>query len=173
MRRFVAIGVLAGFIAAWGQSALAQQPAIIPRHGVAPYDVATTYARIKNYFAQPSNNLYRVVSDNPASRTLVFKRSVTDSETWSSWATCNVSTAHLLDTLEESVATVTVKVAPSGGSKASFVSVSADFAATYALGSSTTDVACVSKGALENQILAAAGVPQPTESPTSGGSSAP
>jgi len=172
MRRFLAIGVLTGFIASWGQSALAQQPSIIPRHGVAPYDVATTYARIKNYFAQPSNLPLQVVSDNPTSRTLVFKRSGIDTETWSNWEICNVETAHLLDTLEESVATVTVKVTPSA-SHASFVSVSAEFGATYALGSSTTDVACVSKGALENQILAAAGVPQPTESPTSGGSSAP
>src|SRR5258708_17973287 len=110
MRRFLATGVLAGFIAAWGQSASAQQSSIIPRHGVAPYDVATTYARVKNYFAQPSNNLYHVVGDNPTSRTLLVKRSRIDTETWSSWVACNVTTAHLLATLDESVAAITVNI---------------------------------------------------------------
>lgn len=167
MKRFFAIGILAGVLAACCQFAIAQPASIIPRNGVAPYDVDTTYTRIKNYLAQPSNRLFQMVSDNPTSRTLVFKRSAIDSETWLSWAICNVETAHLLDTLEESVATVTVKVRPAA-SHTSFVSVSAEFRATYALGSSTTDVACVSKGALENQILAAAGMP-----PTSSGSSAP
>jgi hypothetical protein len=167
MRRFLAIGILAGLLAAWWQFAIAQQASIIPRSGVAPDEVDTTYTRIKNYLAQPSNRLFQIVSDNPTSRTLVFKRSAIDSETWSSWAICNVETAHLLDTLEESAATVTLNVTPSA-SHTSLVKVSAEFDATYALGSLTTDVACVSKGALENQILAAAGVPT-----TASGSSAP
>ena len=62
----------------------------------------------------------------------------------------------LLDTLEDGTVTVTVKIEPST-KQASIISVSADFEATYALGSKESAIQCISNGIVENELLKIAG----------------
>lgn len=128
------------------------QPAIIPRMAQAPQDPNRSYEVLRNYLADSPRSSFKLVSTDPSTRTIVAKRSGIDTQTWNELAYCKVGPEHLLDTLQDNAVTVTVKVEPSPR-RASFISVSADFEATYALGSSETTTQCISNGIVENDLL--------------------
>jgi hypothetical protein len=134
----------------------AAQPVTIPRMARAPHDPSRTYDLVRQYLSNPQSGGMKIVSENQATHTIVAKRGGIDIQTWGEWAYCKVSAAHLLDTLEDGSATVTVNIEPAA-KDSSFVKVSADFEATYQLGSSESTTTCVSLGILENEILQAAG----------------
>lgn len=68
-----------------------------------------------------------------------------------------MSPTHLLDSLDNGGVTVKIKV-EGVGRHTSYVHVDADFEGTYkSLGATQTAQQCVSKGVLEQNILAAAG----------------
>ncbi len=139
--------------------ASAAQPAIIPRIGRAHHPAPETFITLKNYFADRAVSGFTLVSADPKTGTLIAKRTGIDSDTWRQWAYCKMDPSHLIDTLSEATATVNVKVEASGN-RNSYVTVNADLEGTYALGSSQTTQQCISKGAMEGNILAAAGVTQ-------------
>lgn len=141
------------------------QPTVIPRVASAPYSATHTFDVLRRYLSEPVNG-FKIVSEDAAAHKIVAKRADIDTETWNQWAYCKVSPTHLLDTIQGNSATVTVSIEPSGKSS-SAVKVSADLTASYALGSNETTAQCVSNGALENQIFAAAGA-QPQTSKAQG-----
>ena len=148
-------GVLALVV---GCGAAFAQPAIIPHLGRAPHDANATFRTLKSYFADTALSQFRLVSADPATRTIVAKRSAIDSATWTKWAYCKMSATHLIDSLNDASATVNVKI-DRAGRHASEVRVGADFEGTYGLGSNVTTQQCISNGVLEQSILVTAGVP--------------
>jgi hypothetical protein len=119
--------------------------------------VNETYRALKHYFSDPSlSGLFKLVSADEKTHTIVARRSGIDTQTWSDWAYCKLGPEHLLDTLQDNSATIKAKIAPAGRNS-SFVSVTGYFEATYGLGSSNASTSCVSKGTLEKNILSAAG----------------
>jgi hypothetical protein len=156
MKESALAGVALGVLILWGASANAQ-PSSIPQIGQAPRDAAETFRRVRHYFSDPSlSGLFKLVSADEATHTIVAKRSAIDTRTWSEWAYCKLGPEHLLDTLQDSSATVKVKVEPSDR-QSSYVTVRGYFEATYGLGASSSTTQCVSKGALEKNVLAATG----------------
>ena len=154
------IALALGALLFWSGLA-ASQPASIAHSGQAPGSTSETYHRLKRYFSDAATSQFQLVSTDERTRTLVVKRDGIDSENWNSWAYCKVGPEHLLDTLKDGAVTAKIKIEPSPR-HASFVTVVADFEGTYGLGSSESNVQCISKGVLENNILAAAGAqPQP------------
>ena len=146
--------VVAGLLL-WAAVASAQ-PAVIPRMAQAPHDAAQTFATLKRYFSDPSLSLFTLQSADDRARTLVAKRSGIDLQSWGQWAYCSLDPSHLLDSLRDAAVTLNIKVEASGKS-ASYVTVAADFEGTYGIGSSESTSQCVSKGVLEQNILAVAG----------------
>ncbi len=132
------------------------QPALIPRLGRAPHDPARTYAMVKEYLSDPLKGLFTVAQGDPATHSLVAKRSGIDTQNWSEWAYCKLGPEQMLDTLEDGAVTLTIKISPGGGDFSN-ISVTADFKGTYGLAGSQTTAQCVSKGVLENRILEAVG----------------
>jgi hypothetical protein len=156
MKESSLVGVVLGVLILWSACAAAQ-PASIPQIGQAPHDAAETFRRVRHYFSEPSlSGLFKLVSADEASHTIVAKRGGIDTQTWSEWAYCKLGPEHLLDTLQESSATVKVKVEPSDR-QSSYVTVRGYFEATYGLGASSSTTQCVSKGVLEKNVLSAAG----------------
>jgi hypothetical protein len=154
MRRPASV-VLPGLLLLWPVLAMAQ-PARIPRMAQSPQAPAHVYEVLRNYLADTVRSSFELVSADPATRTIVAKRHGIDTQTWGEWAYCKVGPEHLLDTLEDGTVTVTVKIEPST-KQASFISVSADFEATYALGSKESVIQCISNGIVENELLKIAG----------------
>jgi hypothetical protein len=150
-----AIGIAFATVLLSAASAAAQ-PAIIPRMANAPHDTSRTYDLVRRYLSNPQGGNMKIMSENKATHTIVAKRGGIDTQTWGEWAYCKVSTAHLLDTLKDGSATVTVKIEPVA-KDSSLVKVSADFQGTYQLGSSESTTGCISNGILENDILQAVG----------------
>ena len=154
------IALALGALLFWSGLAVAQ-PASIPHSGQAPGTTSETYRRLKRYFADAATSQFQLVSASEKTRTLVVKRDGIDTENWNAWAYCKLGPEHLLDTLQDGAVTVKIKIEPSPR-HASFVTVVADFEGTYGLGNSQSNLQCISKGVLENNILAAAGAqPQP------------
>ena len=154
MRKPVIV-TLPGLMILWPILAAAQ-PAIIPRMAHSPDAPTQTFEKLRAHLADNAESSFKLVSADPATHTIVAKRSGIDTQTWNEWAYCKVGPEHLLDTLQDDSVTVTVKVQPSAR-KTSFVSVSADFEATYALGSSESTTQCISNGIVENDLLKLAG----------------
>jgi len=104
----------------------------------------------------PTIGLFTLRSADERTHTLVAKRVGIDLQSWGQWAYCSLGPSHMLDTLTDGSVTVNVTVEASGKT-ASYVTVGADFEGTYGIGSSESTTQCVSKGLLEQNILAAAG----------------
>ncbi len=153
-----ALFLILGAILLW-PIVVAAQPAIIPRIGRAPHPAPETFITLKNYFADRTVSGFTLVSADPKTGALIAKRTGIDGDTWRQWAYCKMDPSHLIDSLSEAAATVNVKV-EAAGKRNSYVTVDADLEGTYALGSNQTTRQCISKGALEGNILAAAGVTQ-------------
>jgi hypothetical protein len=156
MKEPTLVGILLSVAILWSAPASAQ-PTSIPQVGQAPRDATETFRRVRHYFSDPSlNGLFKLASADDAAHTIVAKRSGIDTQTWSEWAYCKLGPEHMLDTLQDSSATVKVKVEPSDR-QSSYVTVRGYFEATYGLGASSSTTQCVSKGVLEKNVLLAAG----------------
>ena len=102
---------------------------------------------------------FKLVKADARSRTIIATRNGIDVGTWSQWAYCKMSPAHLMDSLDNGGVTVKIRV-EGVGRHTSYVHVDADFEGTYqSLGATRTAQQCVSKGVLEQNILATAGRP--------------
>jgi hypothetical protein len=132
------------------------QPAIIPRLSRAPHDPDRTYTIVKDYFAEPSNGLFKIVRADSISRIIIVQRAVIDTRNWGEWAYRKLGPEHMLDTLENGTVTLTVKISRDGHNTSN-VSIAADFKGTYGLAGAETTVQCVPKGVLENRVLQAVG----------------
>jgi hypothetical protein len=160
VRRFSSAAA-AAIVILWSGIALAQ-PAVIPRIGQAPRSASETYKKLLAYFSDEGASQFKLVKADAKSRTIVARRDDIDTATWSEWAYCKMSPTHLLDSLADGAVTVKVKV-EGVGRHTSYVHVNADFEGTYkSLTATQSAQRCVSKGALEQNILATAGATQPS-----------
>jgi hypothetical protein len=159
-KRFSAAAA-AMIVIVWSGLAFAQ-PAVIPRIGQAPRSASETFNKLRGYFADPAASQFKLVKADPHSRTIVATRNGIDPGTWSQWAYCKMSPTHLLDSLDNGGVAVKIK-GESVGRHSSYVHVDADFEGTYkSLGATQTAQQCVSKGVLEQSILATGGASQPS-----------
>ena len=133
-----------------------ETPRIIPRMNEIQKPADEVFATVKKYFTDSSLSRFQLVSADKATHTLVAKQSGIDGESWTKWAFCETGPVQMIYKLEDGTVTVTVKLEKSTR-HSTFVTVSADFQGTYALGANQNKVACTSKFVLEDNILAVAG----------------
>lgn len=133
-----------------------ETPRIVPRMNSVPMPIDEVYARLKKYFSDPLTSHFQLVSADPRTHTILAKRSGIDGEAWNDWAYCKTGPMQMIYKLDDGTVTVTVKLEKTTP-RVTFASVSADFQGTYHLGANQSVVACSSKFALEDRILAAAG----------------
>ncbi|HEY6395272.1 MAG TPA: hypothetical protein VIX12_07615 [Candidatus Binataceae bacterium] len=140
------------------QSKAIEQPRIIPRSAQINQPVDEVFKSLKTYFSDSALSMFQLVSAEAASKTIVARRNGIDDGTWAKWAFCETGPVEMIYKLQDGAVTVTVKLEPSG-KNATFAKIMADFQGTYALYDRENKVACSSTGALEGNILAAAGAP--------------
>ncbi len=166
MPALIAIAALTMLMFAVTQArAQTMPPSVVPHSSTVNRPTRQVFAALKTYLTTPGECARQQVDEKTG--TLVARCQATDTATWNRWAYCKVGAMNLLDTLQSSSAVATIKVAR-GGRDSSFVTVSADLNAVYAFASQTSNIACISNGALEDQLLIAAGAspaPQPTAAP--------
>jgi hypothetical protein len=148
--------LLSAAILLWATSALAvEQPRIVARSERINRPIEQVFGTLKEYFADSSLSMFKLVRVNNLTWTLVATRSDIDDETWTNWAFCKAPPIAMIYKLQQGDVTVTVKLERSGND-ATFATVTADFKATYALGANEQDIDCISKGAVEQEILTVA-----------------
>ena len=133
-----------------------ESPRIVPRIQEIKKPVGEVFVTLKRYFSDPLASHFQLVSADARTHTLVARQTATDDLTWRHWAFCETGPVQMIYKLQDGTVTVTVKLEKSTP-HSTLVSVSADFQGRYALGGNQNTVACKSKFALEDQILAAAG----------------
>ena len=132
-----------------------ETPRIVPRVLEVPKPIGEVFVNLKKYFADASSH-FELVSANERTHTLVAKQTTADDLSWRHWAFCETGPVQMIYKLQDGTVTVTVKLDRSTP-HSTLASVSADFQGRYALGGNQNTVACTSKFALEDSILAAAG----------------
>lgn len=132
-----------------------EQPRLIPRSAHIDRPVEQVFDTVQRYFSDPSLSLFRLVSADRKSGTIVARRTGIDTAHWTEWAFCEAEPMKMIYQFEDGTTTVTVKLEASGNNR-TFASVTADFQGTYGLASAENKIACVSKGSLEENILAVA-----------------
>ena len=133
-----------------------EQPRIVPRVREVARPVGDVYVTLKKYFSDSSLSHFQLVSSDPKKHTLVAKQSGIPTNTWTDWAFCKAAPMQMIFQYQDGAVTVTVNLNQTS-KRSTFVNVTADFQGTYSLGSKQDTIACVSKGGLEDGILAAAG----------------
>jgi hypothetical protein len=133
-----------------------ETPRIVPRMNEIPKPVDEVFTTVKKYFSDSSLSTFQLVSADKHSHTLVARESGVGEETWRKWAFCETGPVQMIYKLDDGTVTVTVKLTKTTP-HSTLASVSADFEGTYSLGSNQNKVACTSKFALEDSVLAAAG----------------
>jgi hypothetical protein len=134
----------------------AEQPRIIPRVQAVARPVSEVYATLKKYFTDSSLSNFQLVSDDPEKHTLIARQSGIPTNTWSDWAFCKTGPMQMIFAYQDGTVTVTVNL-EKRSKNSTFAHVTADFQGSYGLGANQKTVACVSKGAVEDSILTAAG----------------
>lgn len=132
-----------------------ESPRIVPRMNTVQMPISEVFERYKRYFADPTTSHFQLVSADPRTHTIVAKRSGIDGGSWNDWAYCQAGAVQMIFKYEDGTATVTVKLEKTTR-KSTFVSVAADFQGQYGLGANQNQIACTSKFALEDNILAVA-----------------
>ena len=156
----IVITILTALVAA---PALAiETPRIIPRSDRVEHPIDQVFGSLKHYFNDSSLSGFRLSNADQQSWTLVATRTDIDGENWNKWAFCKTSAQQMVYQFEDGTVTVTVHLQKAGDQSA-FVTVSADFQGNYGMGSQQTTIDCVSKGDLEQDLIAVAGGP-PKES---------
>ncbi len=143
---------------------LAQPPLQITHHGSSPIPASRLYRALKTQFAGGQLGPWQVISSDPKTRTLVVRRNYIDSENWSNWAYCKVGPLDMLDTLRDGYVTMAIKLEPAR--RVTYTSTTADFEGIYGLTPSTGKVVpCISRGVLEDQVLATIAAENPPPEP--------
>ena len=135
-----------------------ETPRIISRSERVEHPVDQVFGTLKHYFNDSSLSGFRLTSADDKSWTLTATRSGIDGENWNTWAFCKTSAQQMIYQFEDGTMTVTVQLQKAGNQSA-FVTVSADFQGNYELGSQQATIDCVSKGSLEQDVIAVAGGP--------------
>ena len=135
-----------------------ETPRIISRSERVEHPVDQVFGTLKHYFNDSSLSGFRLTSADDKSWTLIATRSGIDGENWNTWAFCKTSAQQMIYQFEDGTVTVTVQLQKAGNQSA-FVTVSADFQGNYGLGSQEATIDCVSKGSLEQDLVAVAGGP--------------
>lgn len=133
-----------------------EAPRIIPRMQEVQKPVDEVFATVRKYFTDSQLSRFQLVSADNATHILVAKQSGIDDESWSNWAFCQAGPVQMIYRLQDGTVTVTVKL-EKATRHSTFATVSANFQGTYGLGANQNKVACLSKFALEDNILAVAG----------------
>ncbi len=131
-------------------------PRIVPRVQEIQRPEGEVFHTLKKYFTDASMSHFTLVSADERDHTLVAKQTALDDLTWRNWAFCETGPVEMIYKLQDGTVTVTVKLSKTTA-HSTLATVSADFVGRYALGGNQNTVACKSKFALEDQILAAAG----------------
>jgi hypothetical protein len=135
-----------------------ETPRIISRSERVEHPVDQVFGTLKHYFNDSSLSGFRLTSADDKSWTLIATRSGIDGENWTTWAFCKTSAQQMIYQFEDGTVTVRVQLQKAGNQSA-FVTVSADFQGNYGLGSQQATIDCVSKGSLEQDLIAVAGGP--------------
>jgi len=135
-----------------------EAPRIISRSDRVEHPIDQVFATLKHYFNDSSLSGFRLTNADDKSWTLIATRSGIDGENWSSWAFCKTSAQQMIYQFEGGTVTVTVQLQKAGNQSA-FVTVSADFQGNYGMGSQEATIDCISKGSLEQDLIAVAGGP--------------
>ena len=142
-----------------GPPALAiETPRIISRSDRVEQPIDQVFGTFKHYFNDSSLSGFRLTSADDQSWTLIATRSGIDGENWNRWAFCKTTAEQMIYQFQGGTVTVTVQL-QKAGKQAAFVTVSADFQGSYGMGSQETTIDCVSKGSLEQDLIAVAGPP--------------
>jgi hypothetical protein len=154
--------VLLAVLICAAQALAIEQPRIVPRSQRINRPINQVFGTLKEYFSDAALSGFKLVRSNNLTFTLVATRSDIDDETWTNWAFCKAPPIAMIYSLKQGDVTVTVHLERSGNN-ATFTTVTADFAGTYALGANEQDIDCISKGAVEQQIMtvASGGVAKP------------
>jgi hypothetical protein len=135
-----------------------ETPRIIPRSDRVEHPIDQVFGTLKHYLNDSSLSGFRLSNADEKSWTLIATRSDIDGENWTKWAFCKTSAQQMIYQFEGGTVTVTVQL-QKAGNQAAFVTVSADFQGNYGMGSQQTTIDCVSKGSLEQDLIAVAGGP--------------
>lgn len=138
-------------------------PRVIPRRATVDRPLDAAYGTLKQYFTDSSLSQFTPVSSDDKTHTLVATRSGIGPNDWAELAFCTTSPTQMVYNFSDGTAGVTAKLEAAGNK--TFVSVSADFQGTYTLGSNSIQIACVSKGVLEDKLIGVAGGSSPTAKP--------
>jgi hypothetical protein len=133
-----------------------ETPRIVPRVQEVPKPEQEVFASLRHFFTDSTLSNFQLVSADERTHTLVAKLTALDDMTWRNWAFCEAGPVQMIYKLQDGTAVVTVKL-DKATPHSTLASVSADFQGRYSLGGNQNTVACKSKFALEDQILAAAG----------------
>ena len=154
--RSIVLSVLLVVIASPGLAI--ETPRIISRSERVEHPIDQVFGTLKHYFNDSSLSGFRLTSADDKAWTLIATRSGIDGENWTQWAFCKTSAQQMIYQFEDGTVTVTVQLQKAGNQSA-FVTVSADFQGNYGLGGQQATIDCVSKGSLEQDLIAVAGGP--------------
>ncbi len=133
-----------------------ETPRIIPRSERVERPIDQVFGTLKQYFNDSSLSGFAPKSADQKTWTLVATRSGIDSATMNNWAFCKASGQQMLYRFQDGTVTVTVQL-QKASTNATFVTVSADFQASYSLGSQEAKIDCTSSGNMEQDLIAIAG----------------
>lgn len=156
MRLLVASIIMPLFFSLLTPAFAIETPRIIPRMREVQKPVDEVFDTVRKYFTDSQLSRFQLVSADKATHTLVARQSGIDDQSWSDWAFCQAGPVQMIYKLQDGTVTVTVKL-EKATRHSTFATVSADFQGTYALGANQNKVACTSKFALEDNLLAVAG----------------
>jgi hypothetical protein len=155
MLKRASVILLAAVMSGAGPALAIEQPRIVPRSQRINRPIEKVFGTLKEYFSDAALSGFKLERANNVTFILVATRSDIDDENWTNWAFCKAPPIAMIYSLKQGGVTVTVKLERSGND-ATFATVTADFKGTYALGANEQQIDCISKGALEEQILTVA-----------------
>ena len=157
MRRIsIGISLAAGFILGSTVS-FAREPKPFAHSAEIKAPYAKVYQNLKRFFALDSSHLFEATEADEKLGVIRAKRIGIDSRTFGEWAYCKTSPLNLLDSLQDATVTVKVRLEKDSPTR-THVAVTTEFVGEYSLaGTNTHTITCETLGALEDQILAAAG----------------
>jgi hypothetical protein len=136
-----------------------EAPRIISRSGRVEHPIDQVFfGMLKRYFNACSLSGFRLTNADDKSWALIATRSGIDGENGSRWAFCKTSAQQMIYQFEGGTVTLTVQL-QKAGKQSAFVTVSADLQGNYGRGSQEATIDCVSKGSLEQDLIAVAGGP--------------
>jgi hypothetical protein len=141
-------------------------PRVIPKRSTVDRPLDAAYGTLKQYFTDSSLSQFTLIASDDKTHTLVAKRSGIGPTDWTALAFCKTSGEQMVYNFANGTVIVTAKLQAAGKHK-TFLSVSADFHGFYtlALASKSADIACTSKGTLEDNLISVAAGTSPAPKP--------